>query len=865
MAKKITWEDKEHILPYGTRENQVWDLDMNEIKTVVNANADSLAGLEGGYQGVLLIADTPTNDGYYLAGESGTYTNAGGLVVDLTDTITFINKVGVVYTKTEIPLTVPTLNAGTLNPASTTLAETGKTIADYIATLRGGTVTSGETKDVSGNTAYLKIKKEAENNLQLSVLNENEIFEYLGNSNRYDVENLNASITRTQTLITPDSDFKLPFKTIFRNQYVVPAVNSSYFYYTKIKPRYSEFAVSMWFSNAYEDGVEKSATQVAFRFQWIKGINNTLVKYIYKSINTVTIASSVAANGYYEYEDTDYILRCNGKVVWNGKNYWNFQIYVKYIHPSEVDHIKIGFGNDSVFVQNKTTIIDYTGFEILDFNPNYTTSTINEYYNGETPQIDFKSQVIRKFNTDNEYRGTYLLENKCKDLFDQCMQFKDAYGVSRTQYTYGILNVLSGLTLTKSDNDKFGYSYTVDNNGSALPIWVSSTTKNKLIEILSNGTTVYDEELLGTSFGFWVNRTELNGADLMFTMPSGGELYVSYKELLVEGLVETRWQSGTYAKDIEVKLVDGDYTYIQINDFTKYNICLKTNPNSITSFTIYNPTIITSSNIDPYYNYRSQSEKNNSSVRGKWLMNFGDSQQNDLAIVRNLAKELGLNVVTSSLGGHRMKYSSTSWMYNKIYRKQVMAIDYVDFYLFMVSSNDSAGGGNVGQSYVDAVLANYYVDGDDAATEASKDALFNALTSGEKDAIFGYKQTYSAYLKQLQTKYPEAKFCLTSIPISQYATTEYDVDGITTIYKSTTNADAQRIIGDAIFPSLRDDVIQLTEKHNTHFCDLFKESGITYENFPSKVEGTDSVHWKSEVKRCFAYTLKRFIEAMNNG
>jgi len=111
MAKKITWEDKEHILPYGTRENQVWDLDMNEIKTVVNANADSLAGLEGGYQGVLLIADTPTIDGYYLAGESGTYTNAGGLVVDLTDTITFINvsETQTVFTKTEIPLNTVTL------------------------------------------------------------------------------------------------------------------------------------------------------------------------------------------------------------------------------------------------------------------------------------------------------------------------------------------------------------------------------------------------------------------------------------------------------------------------------------------------------------------------------------------------------------------------------------------------------------------------------------------------------------------------------------------------------------------------------------------------------------------------------------
>lgn len=49
------------------------------------------ASLMSGYQGVLLIADTPTEDGYYLAGETGTYTNAGSVIVDLTNGITYIN------------------------------------------------------------------------------------------------------------------------------------------------------------------------------------------------------------------------------------------------------------------------------------------------------------------------------------------------------------------------------------------------------------------------------------------------------------------------------------------------------------------------------------------------------------------------------------------------------------------------------------------------------------------------------------------------------------------------------------------------------------------------------------------------------
>jgi hypothetical protein len=47
MAKKITYNDKVAIIPPGVRENQVWDADMNEIKRVINENADELASLLG--------------------------------------------------------------------------------------------------------------------------------------------------------------------------------------------------------------------------------------------------------------------------------------------------------------------------------------------------------------------------------------------------------------------------------------------------------------------------------------------------------------------------------------------------------------------------------------------------------------------------------------------------------------------------------------------------------------------------------------------------------------------------------------------------------------------------------------------------
>lgn len=44
-----------------------------------------------GYKGTLAVADTPTEDGFYFASETGTYTNAGGLVVDLSAGINIIS------------------------------------------------------------------------------------------------------------------------------------------------------------------------------------------------------------------------------------------------------------------------------------------------------------------------------------------------------------------------------------------------------------------------------------------------------------------------------------------------------------------------------------------------------------------------------------------------------------------------------------------------------------------------------------------------------------------------------------------------------------------------------------------------------
>ena len=68
--------------------------------------SDQLAGISSGYKGFLAIADTPIEDGYYYASESGTYTNAGSLVVSLASKITIItvSDTQTTFEKLEIPI-----------------------------------------------------------------------------------------------------------------------------------------------------------------------------------------------------------------------------------------------------------------------------------------------------------------------------------------------------------------------------------------------------------------------------------------------------------------------------------------------------------------------------------------------------------------------------------------------------------------------------------------------------------------------------------------------------------------------------------------------------------------------------------------
>ena len=75
--------------------------------TVSNLSAFFETVGEVGFKGSVLIADNPTQDGWYLAGEAGTFPNIGGLIA-LSESVTIfiISNSDTTYSKIDIPLTV---------------------------------------------------------------------------------------------------------------------------------------------------------------------------------------------------------------------------------------------------------------------------------------------------------------------------------------------------------------------------------------------------------------------------------------------------------------------------------------------------------------------------------------------------------------------------------------------------------------------------------------------------------------------------------------------------------------------------------------------------------------------------------------
>tara|TARA_R110002096_G_C14661308_1_gene728014 strand:+ start:16445 stop:18289 length:1845 start_codon:yes stop_codon:yes gene_type:complete len=144
-------KDKENTVPTVNRFEESTAEDWAEVAALFENHAD-LIDLFGGseFKGVLLIADVPSDDGWYFAYETGTYTNAGGLVVDLTNgfTIIVVSSTQTVFTQVVFPLVFP---LDTIFDAADNLqAATMKALADYF-----GASTGLETTDKTTHVAAI--------------------------------------------------------------------------------------------------------------------------------------------------------------------------------------------------------------------------------------------------------------------------------------------------------------------------------------------------------------------------------------------------------------------------------------------------------------------------------------------------------------------------------------------------------------------------------------------------------------------------------------------------------------------------------------------------------------------------------------
>src|SRR5690606_22831875 len=79
--------DGNEVIPFAAPDGTFYHISRDEFFA-------QLGGFTSGFQGELSIADTPGNDGMYMPTESGVYTNAGGIEVDLSAGVTFLVKNG---------------------------------------------------------------------------------------------------------------------------------------------------------------------------------------------------------------------------------------------------------------------------------------------------------------------------------------------------------------------------------------------------------------------------------------------------------------------------------------------------------------------------------------------------------------------------------------------------------------------------------------------------------------------------------------------------------------------------------------------------------------------------------------------------
>jgi len=825
----------------------------NRITTTENDIEALYAGQTGGLKSFTTLAllqayATPNvNDSYKVTNDSTTSNNGYYHWVSGTNYVKDANLV-----------------VSVLNAANTSDGVSGKAVADYTATLRGGEVASGETKDVSGGEVnnYLKGKDFIKRYLKPNDLVNNEAYSIYNNIDELNFGKINGIPELIKSKITLPDDFDLAFDYAINLKTTAPATvnkNVSFRYQTKFK---NGLKVSYW-----SEVVPSLNQPCGMKMYYIEGLNDTEVKYINGTTTISTaiygvIKTEIDTNGFWSTTDADRVLYVNGYYEYNGRYFLNFAVDVLATVTS-ADYVAIDFGyNGYIGIGNEWDRL-YFGFQV--YEDGFLDQT-----QGEPKELSIGEQGAFDYNINNAYKDSYKYDNHLIDFFNggRKITYTDGSTVIRTANKFKLTTGFS-LTNVGTDDvlgDKFELEY---NNGSNLPKWGSIGDYFLRLELDNYILSSSDRDK--ATIGFWVNRTEFNGNGLLIEV-SGGQWFLRPQDMVSKGFIESRKGASTNQNPVwEVKEVFGDFSYIQTNlynlDFSSSKVVQYSIYNTggdIQKLTFYNPTMLYNKNIDPFYKYESIAEKNKSKLIGKKVLYIGDSQYNYGHLAVKLAINLGCNVIDAHYGGHSMAIRSSQrgqTNYNSFYHKNlrdaVLSINDVDLYIITASTNDANGGGDLSTVAVQDVIDNYPAYGDDSATVIAKQALFDALTNGEVDDMFAYKNCYSAYLKQLQELRPNAKIIITSVPIScaTYLTGNTDIDG-KGIWVSGKSADIAYNELNTGRQTIREDSIAVAYKHNCNYIDLLNEVGLTYWNFTTySIDGTHWYNQDNEIEKRIAERL----------
>jgi hypothetical protein len=598
--------------------------------------------------------------------------------------------------------------------------------------------------------------------------------------------------------------------------------------------------------------------QIGMVFRWIRGVNNTAVKTITTGIqgNQIvgTIVPTINAGNVYTVTNATNTVRVLDYLKINTTYYLNIEIEITE-NTIQSDYITVDFNClNSNFSNGETPNLLMWGLQIVDFDE----LTYNKI------QLPYASK-LEHYYLERGY--TSELDNKISDLLLGGGRVTFAGGSPALIHNGILTSEQTDVTTALSDDVRFFKKYTISKNTGNLAKWVSASVRNTFLRFVAPSLATTSEKN-AMCLGFWIKRSDLSGNGIIVSTPSGGVWEIIQSDMMCEGFIESAYAGANSLDAVYIDAVKDDYSYIKIKfDSTitptwemRISI-LNKSTNEIQSITLYNPTLIYSNDINPFYFYKSKSEKLESDYRGKKALIIGDSEYNDATVAVRLSERLGMNIADHHQGGHMMAIRTNlleqthySSFYHVDLRNAMLDEPNVDIYILTASSNDGNGGGTATTASVQAVYDNYPVYGDDAATISAKMALFNALSQAERDEIFLFQHTYGAYIKQILTVNPDAKILLCTVPISVGAYlsgAEVDGKGVWAVNRSPEVAKDN--LG-YIFDNINEDIEQLSARYNTYKCDSNRKCGLTWWNFTNYC--IDGTHWFNAIDENIALAIE---------